>query len=44
MGGFKVLGVYLEGQGDLICGLIIMGISGITRWVLGGINLLTKSP
>ena len=34
---------YLEGQGDLVSGLI-MGIIGVTIWVIGVINLLTKSP
>ena len=34
---------YLEGQGDLVSGLI-MGVSRVPIWVLGGINLLTKSP
>ena len=31
--------VYLEGQGDLATGLI-MGITGVTAWVLGVIKLL----
>ena len=35
--------VYLEGQGDLVTRLI-MGIIGVTIWVIGVINLLTKSP
>ena len=34
---------YLEGQGDLISRLI-MGIIRVTIWVIGVINLLTKSP
>ena len=34
---------YLEGQGDLVSRLI-MGIIGVTIWVIGVINLLTKSP
>ena len=34
---------YLEGQGDLATRLI-MGIIGVTIWVIGIINLLTKSP
>ena len=35
---------YLEGQGDLVSGLI-MGIKGVTIWVIiGVITLLTKSP
>ena len=34
---------YLGGQGDLISRLI-MGIIGVTIWVIGVINLLTKSP
>ena len=34
---------YLEGQGDLIS-RSIMGISRVTTWVIGAINLLTKSP
>ena len=36
-------GVYLEGYGDLVSGGI-MGINGLTIWVIGAINLLTKSP
>ena len=42
----SVLGLhagYLEGQGDLVTRLI-MGIIGVTIWVIGVINLLTKSP
>ena len=34
---------YLGGQGDLVSRLI-MGIDGVTIWVIGVINLLTKSP
>ena len=34
---------YLEGQGDLLSRLI-RGIIGVTIWVIGVINLLTKSP
>ena len=34
---------YLEGQGDLVSRLI-MGRSRVTIWVLGVMNLLTKSP
>ena len=34
---------YLEGQEDLVSRLII-GISRVTIWVMGVINLLTKSP
>ena len=34
---------YLEGHGDLVSRLI-MEISGVTIWVIGVINLLTKSP
>ena len=41
--GFRGLGIYLEGQGDLISRLI-MGIIRVTIWVIGVINLLTKSP
>ena len=33
----------MEGQGDLVTRLI-MGIIGVTIWVIGVINLLTKSP
>ena len=33
---------YLEGQGDLVSGLI-MGIIWVPIWVIGVINLLTKS-
>ena len=31
--------VYLGGQGDLVSGLI-RGITGVTTWVIGVINLL----
>ena len=34
---------YLEGQGDLVNGLI-MGITRGTIWVIGVSDLLTKSP
>ena len=34
---------YLGGHRDLVCGLI-MGITRVTTWVIGVINLLTKSP
>ena len=34
---------YLEGKGDLGSRLV-MGIIGVTVWVIGVINLLTKSP
>ena len=34
---------YLEGQGDLVSGLI-RRISRVTIWVIGIINLLNKSP
>ena len=34
---------YLEGQGDL-ANRLITGIAGVTIWVIGAINLLTKSP
>ena len=34
---------YLEGQGDLVTGLL-MGIIEVTIWVIGVTNLLTKSP
>ena len=37
------LWLYLGGQGDLVSRLI-MGINGVTIWVIGVINLLTKSP
>ena len=33
---------YLGGQGDLVSRLI-MGINGVTIWVIGVTNLLTKS-
>ena len=33
----------LEGSGDEVNGLI-MGIARVTIWVMGVINLLTKSP
>ena len=34
---------YLEGQGDLVSRLI-RGITRVIMWVLGVVNLLTKSP
>ena len=34
---------YLEGQGDLVSGLL-MGIAGVTIWVRGVVNLLTPDP
>ena len=34
--------VYLEGQGDLVS-RAIMGILRLTIWVIGVMNLLTKS-
>ena len=34
---------YLEGHGDLVSRLI-RGITRVTIWVIGVINLLTKSP
>ena len=34
---------YLGGQGDFVSGLIL-GITRVTIWVIGVINLLTKSP
>ena len=34
---------YLEGQGDVVTRLI-MGITGVTVWAMGVMNLLTKSP
>ena len=37
------IGEFLEGQGDLVSRLI-MGIIRVTIWVIGVINLLTKSP
>ena len=36
-------GLYLEGQGDLVSRLI-MGIIGVTIWLIGVISILTKSP
>ena len=33
----------LKGQGDLVSGSI-MGITRVTIWAIGVINLLTKSP
>ena len=35
--------LYLEGQADLVSRLITR-ITGVTIWVIGVINLLTKSP
>ena len=37
------IGDYLEGQGDLVSRLI-RGIIRVALWVIGVINLLTKSP
>ena len=34
---------YLQGQGDVVSRLI-KGIFRVTIWVIGVINLLTKSP
>ena len=34
---------YLEGQGDLVSGLI-MGIIGVIIWLIGIINPFTTSP
>ena len=39
----KILTHYFEGQGNLVTRLI-MGILRVTIWVIGVINLLTKSP
>ena len=36
-------GPHLDGQGDLVSGLIL-GISRVITWVIGVINLLSKSP
>ena len=36
-------GTYLEGQGDLVSRLIL-GIIGVTIWLIGVISILTKSP
>ena len=33
--------IYLEGQGDLVS-ILIRGITGVTIWVIGVINLLPK--
>ena len=38
--GFRV---YLEGHGDFVSRLIT-DISGVVIWLMGVINLLTKSP
>ena len=35
--------LYLEGQGDLASRLVVR-IARVTVWVIGVINLLTKSP
>ena len=35
--------LYLGGQGDLV-NRLLMGISRVTIWLIGVINLLTKSP
>ena len=34
-------GDYLEGQGDLV-GRFIMGIRGVSAWVIGATNLLSN--
>ena len=34
---------YLDGQGDLVSGLI-MGISGVSIWLIGLISIHTQSP
>ena len=39
----KLRGPYLEGHGDLVS-RVIMGISRVTIWAMGNINLLTKVP
>ena len=39
----RVMRDYLEGQGDLVTRLI-MGITRVTIWVIGSIDLLTKYP
>ena len=36
-------GGYLEGHGDLVSGFI-MGVIGLTIWLIGVIKLLTQSP
>ena len=33
----------MEGRADLVTRLIV-GIIGVTIWIIGAINLLTKSP
>ena len=43
MGNIRRLMNHLEGQGDLVTRLL-MGISRVTIWVIGVINLLIKSP
>ena len=45
IGNLDLLGPkpYLEGQGDLVSRLI-MGLIRVSIWVIGIINLLTKSP
>ena len=35
--------LHLEGHGDLVSRLV-MGIIGVIIWLIGMINLLTKSP
>ena len=42
-GDLTLLGVYLEGQGHLLC-RFIMGITMVTIWVIRVINLFTMSP
>ena len=36
-------GLYSEGYGDLVSRLIL-GVIGLLIWLIGAINLLTKSP
>ena len=33
----------MEGQGELVSRLIV-GLAGVTIWLIGVVNLLTKSP
>ena len=40
---FRVEGLGLVGPGDLVS-RVMMGITRVTSWVIGVINILTKSP
>ena len=39
----RMRGPYLEGHGDVVSGLRL-GVTWVIIWIVGVINLLTKSP